>query len=179
MSRRGRSPGAGRPGAAPHAIGGERGGLRGAPRGLRGALRGLRGALRGSGGEPRVPGGRPRRPGEVGRRIGGERGAVTAELAVGLVTVVALLGLVLGLVAAGVAQVRCVDAARAGARVAALGQDDAAVATVATRSAGPSAEVSVERSAGWVDVTVRLPVLGGRVLGDLAAGATAGVPEEP
>jgi hypothetical protein len=111
-------------------------------------------------------------------RRGRERGSVTVELAVGMVAVVALLGLVLALVSAGVAQIRCTDAARAGARAASLGEDDEAVALVATRSAGPGAQVSVAHAGGWVDVTVRLPVVGG-ALGGLAARATAGVPAEP
>lgn len=106
-----------------------------------------------------------------------DAGGVTVELAVGMVTVVLLLGLVLGLVAAGVAQIRCTDAARAGARAAALGQDDSAVAAVASRSAGAAARVDVRRSGGWVDVTVQLPVLGW--FEALSASATAGVPAEP
>ena len=112
-------------------------------------------------------------------RPAGERGAVTVELAVGMVTVVVLLGVVIGLVAAGVAQIRCTDAARAGARAASLGLDDATVTDVARRSAGAGAQVSVVRDGGWVDVHVRLPVLGGPLLGDLTAASTASVPEEP
>lgn len=107
-----------------------------------------------------------------------EHGGVTVELAIGMVAVVALLGLVLGLVAAGVAQIRCTDAARAGARAASLGQDDGAVARVVTRVAGDAAAVAVSRDGGWVDVSVRLPVAGG-VLGGLSARATAGLPAEP
>lgn len=114
-----------------------------------------------------------------GHRPRYEAGSVTVELAIGMVTVVALLGLVLVLIAAGVAQIRCTDAARAGARAAALGQDDAAVTLVAARSAGRGAAVSVSRGGEWVDVTVRVPVLGGRLLADLAAQATAGLPVEP
>ncbi|HEY0117882.1 MAG TPA: TadE family type IV pilus minor pilin [Cellulomonas sp.] len=108
-----------------------------------------------------------------------EAGSVSVELAIGMVTVVALLGLVLTLVAAGVAQIRCTDAARAGARAASLGGDDQAVAAVVTRSAGPAAEVTVSRDGTWVDVTVRVPVLGGRLLDDLVARSTAGLPAEP
>jgi hypothetical protein len=119
----------------------------------------------------------------AGRSFSGARwreaGSVTVELAVGLVSVVALLGLVLGLLAAGVAQIRCTDAARAGARAAALGQDDDAVRLVAGRAAGPRSEVSVSRQDDWVDVTVRVPVLAGRLLDDVVAQATAGVPAEP
>lgn len=106
-------------------------------------------------------------------------GAVTVELAIGMVTVVALLGLVLSLVAAGVAQIRCTDAARAGARAAALGGDDDAVTLVVRRSAGGAASATVARADGWVDVTVHVPVLGGALLDGLAAAATAGLPVEP
>ncbi len=106
-------------------------------------------------------------------------GAVTVELAIGMVSVVALLGLVLALVAAGVAQIRCTDAARAGARAAALGEDDAAVSFVVRRSAGDAASATVVRDAAWVDVTVRVPVLGGGPLDGLTATATAGLPAEP
>lgn len=108
-----------------------------------------------------------------------DEGAVTVELAIGMVTVVALLGLVLALVMAGVAQLRCTDAARAGARAASLGEDDAAVTLVATRTAGAGAEVAVSRDDDWVDVTVRVPVFGGRLLDGLVARSTAGLPAEP
>jgi len=96
-----------------------------------------------------------------------------------MVSVVVLLGLVLGLLAAGVAQLRSTDAARAGARAAALGQDNAAITLVVRRCAGGAARVSVARADGWVDVTVALPVLGGVPFGNLTARATAGLPVEP
>ena len=108
-----------------------------------------------------------------------DEGAVTVELAIGMVSVVALLGLVLALLAAGVAQIRCTDAARAGARAASLGEDDEAVALVVRRAAGDGASVSVAHDDGWVDVTVRLPVVGGALLDGLAAHASAGLPVEP
>ncbi len=104
---------------------------------------------------------------------------MTVELAIGMVTVAVLLGLVLTLVAAGVAQIRCTDAARAGARAASLGEDDEAVTLVVRRAAGDGAGVSVARDDGWVDVTVRMPVLGGRLLDGVTASATAGLPVEP
>ena len=106
-------------------------------------------------------------------------GAVTVELAIGMVSVVALLGLVLALVAAGVTQVRCTDAARAGARAASLGGDDAEVARVVRRAAGDAATATVARDGGWVDVSVTVPVLGHGVLDGLAARVTAGLPVEP
>lgn len=104
---------------------------------------------------------------------------MTVELAIGMVSVTVLLGLVLALVAAGVAQIRCTDAARAGARAAALGDDDEAVALVVRRSAGAGASTTVARADGWVDVTVRVPVLGGVLLDGLTAASTAGLPAEP
>jgi hypothetical protein len=108
-----------------------------------------------------------------------DEGAVTVELAIGMVSVVALLGLVLALVAAGVAQIRCTDAARAGARAASLGEDDSAVALVVRRTAGDAAQVSVARDAEWVDVTVHVPLLGGALLDGVTASASAGLPVEP
>lgn len=106
-------------------------------------------------------------------------GAVTVELAIGMVSVVALLGLVLALVTAGVAQIRCTDAARAGARAASLGEDDEAVSLVVRRAAGEAAKVSITRDDEWADVTVRVPILDGALLDGLAATATAGLPVEP
>lgn len=99
-----------------------------------------------------------------------EEGSVTTELAVALPAVVLVLLLVLGLGAASAAQMRVADAARAGARVAALGDDDGAVRSVARRLAGNGAHVSVERDAPWVTVSVEAPA----VLGlDVSASATA------
>ena len=73
------------------------------------------------------------------------------ELAVGLIGVLVLLGLVLLLTAAATAQLRCTEAARAGARTAALGDDDTAVLAVARRAAGDGAEVDVLRADGSLD----------------------------
>jgi len=89
------------------------------------------------------------------RSAGGrDRGSVTAELAVGLPAVVLLLVALLTVASAAVAQTRCTDAARAGARAAALGEPDGEVVATARRLAGDGAAVSVSRSEGWVTVTV-------------------------
>lgn len=85
---------------------------------------------------------------------GRDRGSVTAELAVGLPAVVLVLVALLVVSSAAVAQTRCADGARAGARSAALGEDDATVVATARRVAGGDAAVSVSRSGGWVSVTV-------------------------
>jgi Flp pilus assembly protein TadG len=95
-----------------------------------------------------------------------EEGAVTVELALALPSVAALLALLVGLGSAAVGQLRVSDAARAGARVAALGRDDGAVAAVAVAAAGVPVEVSVSRSDGLVAVrcqgSVWVPLFGAR-----------------
>ncbi|MEN5076207.1 TadE family type IV pilus minor pilin [Isoptericola cucumis] len=90
-----------------------------------------------------------------------QRGAVTAELAVGLPVVVLLLVAVLSLTAASTAQMRALDAARAGARAYAIGEDDAAVRQTVARVGGDDAQLGVSRDDTWVRVTVTRPVVGG------------------
>jgi hypothetical protein len=84
----------------------------------------------------------------------GDRGSVTAELAVGLPAVALLLVALLTVASAAVAQTRCTDAARAGARAAALGEPDGAVASTARRLAGPDSSTAVSRAGQWVTVEV-------------------------
>lgn len=106
---------------------------------------------------------RPSNPGRravAHARLGGERGAVTAEVAVALPAVVLVLAALLVTGSATVAQVRCVDAARTAARLAAVGHTDAEVLTAATRVAGGTVSVEVARTDGWVDVTVRREIGG-------------------
>ena len=94
----------------------------------------------------------------------GDRGSVTAELAVGLPAVVLVLVMVLAVASTAITQTRCSDGARAGARAAALGEGDADVVAVARRVAGDHARVAVTRDAGWVTVRVDAAVgLGGRL----------------
>jgi phenylpyruvate tautomerase PptA (4-oxalocrotonate tautomerase family) len=68
--------------------------------------------------------------------------------------VVLVLAVVLVTVAAGAAQLRCVDAARAGARAAAIGEASAEVRAAAARVAGDAAQVSVRSDGDWVTVVV-------------------------
>ncbi|MFJ6212281.1 TadE family type IV pilus minor pilin [Streptomyces sp. NPDC092296] len=89
-----------------------------------------------------------------GRRRRGDAGYVTAETAVALPTLVlAVMMLIWGLLAT-TAQIRCVDAARVGARAAARGEADAAVLTAVRRAAPDGAEVSVVRGPDTVRVAV-------------------------
>ena len=78
---------------------------------------------------------------------------VTAEAAVALPAVAILLAGVLAVVVALDHELRCVDAAHAGARVAARGQSDRDV-TAAVQRVLPGAVTSIARAGGLVTVTV-------------------------
>ncbi|TLM84372.1 TadE family protein [Pseudarthrobacter sp. NamE2] len=82
------------------------------------------------------------------------RGAVTAEFAVVLPAVVALLALLLTGASAGVTQLRIEEGARAGARALARGEDPAAVQRTVRTLAGETAVASVSGEGGWYGVTV-------------------------
>lgn len=98
---------------------------------------------------------RPRTPrGFDGPGAADDRGAVTAELALALPALMLVVAVLLTTAVATSGQMCCADAARAGARVAALGQTDGEVAAVARQLAGSGAVVRVRRSPPWVEVTV-------------------------
>lgn len=102
------------------------------------------------------------RAGPAGRQ---DKGAVTAEAAMAVpVLVIFVLALLWALMAAS-AQIRCVDAARAGARAAARSEPEAQVRDAALSAAPPRARVDVERVGGLWHVTVVAPAPG---LGPLA-----------
>ncbi|MFF9647413.1 TadE family type IV pilus minor pilin [Streptomyces sp. NPDC014622] len=110
-------------------------------------------------GRPRTVGG----GGSGGRNE--DRGAVTAEAAMAIpVLVVFALSLVWALMAAA-AQIRCVDAARAGARAAARSEPEAQALEAARMAAPGGAEVSMERTGELWRVRVAAPTPG---LGPLA-----------
>lgn len=107
-----------------------------------------------------------------------DRGFVTAESAMVLpVLVMFATTLVWGLLVVA-AQIRCVDAARAGARAAARQDSPAAVVEVTREMAPPGARVTVSREAEQVRVVVeaRPPVLHGLPF-DLREEAVAAVEE--
>ncbi|MFS0700479.1 TadE family type IV pilus minor pilin [Cellulomonas sp. 179-A 4D5 NHS] len=111
---------------------------------------------------------------------GGDRGSVTAELAVALPAVVLVLVAVVVLAASALTQLRCADAARAGARAAAIGDDEAGVRATAARVAGAGADVSVVRTGDWVTVSVSDAVVSsGLRTGPLVARASAVAWVEP
>lgn len=82
-----------------------------------------------------------------------ERGAVTAEMAVGLPALTLLLAALLTGAAAGVTQLRVQEAARTAAREVLRGQDEQAVGA-ARRVAGDGAAVEMQEAGGWVQVEV-------------------------
>lgn len=110
--------------------------------------------------------GRDRRPRDLG--------AVTAEAAMALPVLVAfVMALVWALVAAS-DQIRCVDAARAGARAAARSEPEAAVRSVAREAAPDRSSVAVERAGELWRVRVEAATPGPGPLGlTLSAEAVA------
>jgi hypothetical protein len=93
-----------------------------------------------------------------------DSGTVTAELAVALPGVVLLATALVVTGQAVIGEVRCTDAARAGARLAARGEPEPAVRAEAARRAPRGARVSVQVAAGEVRVLVTAP-LGGPLPG--------------
>ncbi len=83
-----------------------------------------------------------------------EHGTATAELAVALPSLLLVLAVALAAVDLGLAQVRCVDAARLGARLLARGEAEAS-ALGAVRAAAPDgAAISVTTTSSRVTVVV-------------------------
>ncbi len=108
-----------------------------------------------------------------------ESGSVTAEMAVALPALLVVLAGALTVLVAVSAQLRCVDAARLGARAAARGDPDAAVVRQVLDSE-PAARVTVGHASGLVRVRVALPVaaVAGSGIGPLQVGAeSAAAPE--
>lgn len=94
------------------------------------------------------------------KRRCGDQGAVTAEAAMTIpVLVIFALALLWALMAAS-AQIRCVDAARAGARAAARSEPEAQVRETALSAAPGRARVQVERAGDLWRVSVTAPTPG-------------------
>lgn len=97
-----------------------------------------------------------------------QRGAATAELALGIPLLVALTAGLVWMLALGAAQVRVIDASREAARAVARGDDVVAAEAVALRIAPESARVSIEVGDSEVVVTTSARVTGpGGLLGSL------------
>lgn len=105
----------------------------------------------------------------------------TAEFAVVLPAIVLVLALSLGAMGLALDQIRCVDAARAGARAASRGDSYRAVTLVAARAAPSHSVVSMTTTSDLVRVSVvaRPRVAGGILPRWLQAGSTASAAREP
>lgn len=110
----------------------------------------------------------------AGRRRG-ELGSATAELAVALPSLVLVLALSLAALDLGIAQVRCVDAARTGARLLARGESATPVLREVRAAAPSGSRVEVGSAEGRVTVTVTgvVPRLLAPLRGLVAPRATA------
>ncbi|MFA7266085.1 MAG: TadE family type IV pilus minor pilin [Candidatus Nanopelagicales bacterium] len=82
---------------------------------------------------------------------------MTAELAVGIMSVVVVLAMMLGAVGVGIAHVRTQEAARAGARAAARGDSSTNIRSIATK-AMPGSRVKISRGGDTVSVQVAIKV---------------------
>ena len=102
----------------------------------------------------RVGGTAPRRPAQSSGSPRAMRGSVTAEFAVVLPAVTALLAILLFGVSAGMLQLRLEEGARAGARALARGDSSAQVVAIVSRVAGEKASVSLGNSDGYATVSV-------------------------
>ncbi|MER7854734.1 MULTISPECIES: TadE family type IV pilus minor pilin [Streptomyces] len=105
-----------------------------------------------------------RRAGDPGRFRSRDRGAVTAEAAVVIPVLVAFTMALLWALVAAADQIRCVDAARAGARAAARSEPEAAVLAAARDTAPRRARVEVGRAGDLWRVRVEAPTPGPAVL---------------
>jgi Flp pilus assembly protein TadG len=83
-----------------------------------------------------------------------DRGAVTAEIAVALPSLVLVLGLGLGALEAAATQIACVDAARQGARSLARGDPPEEARRIAVAGAPQEAAIEMEIDSGQARVTV-------------------------
>ena len=104
-----------------------------------------------------------------------QRGMVTVELAVGVVTAVVVTACLVSLAMLGVAQSACAESSAQLARQSARGD---ARAVQAARDRAPGAQISIDRQAGGVEasVTLGVRVLG---LGEVEVGAQAWAAYEP
>lgn len=130
-----------------------------------------------------APGGGARAPVDVAPASGpnagpseSDRGAVTVEAAVALISLVAVLAFGLAGVAAVGDQLRCADAAREAARLAARGEPETA-RDAAQRIAPSGAQLDMNATSTGISVTVRVEPAGGLLPGIEVSADAYAVPE--
>lgn len=118
----------------------------------------------------------------AGQEAGPEAGMVTAETAILLPALAVLLAGLLWVIVSVMGQLRCIDAAREAARLAARGDSGSSVVSVARTLAPPGAGVTITRQNGQViaTVTARQRAFGGWAdrLGSLPLKAVATATDE-
>lgn len=107
---------------------------------------------------------------------GGDRGAVTVEAAIALFALVAVLAMTFAGITAVADQLRCTDAAREAARLAARGES-ARVGEAVARIAPEGATVRVSEQPDGIAVTVLAEPVGGLLPGVRLRGEAFAVPE--
>ncbi|MEU7023420.1 TadE family type IV pilus minor pilin [Streptomyces sp. NPDC046203] len=107
-----------------------------------------------------------------------DRGSVTAEAAVALPALVLFTAALLWGLAAAAAQIRCVDAARAGARAVARSEPEPAARAAARAAAPDGARVTVARDGELWRVTVEASAPGPGGLGLTLRAAAAALAED-
>lgn len=110
------------------------------------------------------------------RSLDSDRGAVTVEAAIALIGLVAVLAMGLAGVAAVGDQLRCTDAAREAARLAARGDPETA-RDAAERIAPSGAQLDMKLTATAISVTVRAEPAGGLLPGVEVSADAYAVPE--
>lgn len=121
---------------------------------------------------PPVSGGWSRR----GRADASDRGAVSVEAAIALFALVAALAMTIGGVAVVVDQIRCTDAAREAARLAARGDHASAKAAV-SEIAPDDARLRIDTDADGITVEVHAEPVGGLLPGIRLSARAFAVPE--
>lgn len=91
-------------------------------------------------------------------RFCADRGAATAEFAMVMPALILVIVVVLGAAAIGLGQLRAYEAARAGAREAARGEDTAQVEKSARHKAGKGSSVGVKQNGEYTVVQVSVPL---------------------
>jgi Flp pilus assembly protein TadG len=107
-----------------------------------------------------------------------DRGSATLETALVVPVLVLLTVALCGVISAMATQIRCIDAARSGARAAARGESEDAVRAVVRDAAPHGTQMTIARSAGYVQVLVTAPAGGLPLLENFTVHAEAEAADE-
>jgi len=90
---------------------------------------------------------------QMASRVRGSRGMVTAEIAIGLLGIAAVVAMLIHAIGIGITAVKVQEASRAAARAAARGDDQSDIVRTA-RNVAPDAKVSIDRGTDEIHVEV-------------------------